>query len=118
ANVDLSRPARVAFVLLFFLAVFAVAIAPMLLSAVLLPAVALLVLLPAILRLAVAFLPRPVSEPVPMLEDAELPVYTVLIPLRDEAGMVPQLCDAMRALHYPPEKLDIKFVVEEASPDT
>ena len=118
ANVDLSRPARVAFVILFFLAVFAVAIAPMLLSAVLLPAVALLVLLPAILRLAVAFLPRPVSEPVPMLEDAELPVYTVLIPLRDEAGMVPQLCDAMRALHYPPEKLDIKFVVEEASPDT
>jgi cellulose synthase/poly-beta-1,6-N-acetylglucosamine synthase-like glycosyltransferase len=38
--------------------------------------------------------------------------------LRDEAHMVPQLANAMRALSYPPEKLDIKFVVESRSQPT
>ncbi|WDR02156.1 glycosyltransferase family 2 protein [Devosia algicola] len=41
-----------------------------------------------------------------------LPAYSVLIPLRDEAHMVPQLVAAMAALDYPAERLDIKFVVE------
>lgn len=39
----------------------------------------------------------------------------MLIPLRDEAAMVPMLVKAMQALAYPAEKLDIKFVVEAAS---
>jgi glycosyltransferase XagB len=98
ANIDLSRPARAIFVMLFVVVVLVVAVAPLLLSAVLLPAVALLVLLPAALRFAVALLPRSGTDPVPLLEDTELPVYTILIPLRDEAGMVPLLRDAMRAL--------------------
>jgi cellulose synthase/poly-beta-1,6-N-acetylglucosamine synthase-like glycosyltransferase len=38
--------------------------------------------------------------------------------LRDEAAMVPQLGRALRALDYPPEKLDIKFVVEAQSTAT
>jgi cellulose synthase/poly-beta-1,6-N-acetylglucosamine synthase-like glycosyltransferase len=33
--------------------------------------------------------------------DEELPVYSVLIPLRNEASMVPQLFASMAALDYP-----------------
>jgi cellulose synthase/poly-beta-1,6-N-acetylglucosamine synthase-like glycosyltransferase len=58
------------------------------------------------------------ASPPRLLSDAELPIYSVLIPLRDEAGMVPMLRRAMGALDYPPEKLDIKFVVESRSPPT
>jgi cellulose synthase/poly-beta-1,6-N-acetylglucosamine synthase-like glycosyltransferase len=42
----------------------------------------------------------------------------VLIPLHNEAAMVPQLYAAMAALDYPAERLDIKFVVEARSADT
>lgn len=118
ANIELSRAARMVFVGFFGLTTVAMAVAPMLLSALLLPFVAVLVLVPALLRLAAALLPQGQVEPVPLLCDADLPVYTILIPLRDEAGMVPQLGRAMRALDYPPEKLDIKFVVEATSPET
>ncbi|MGE4372172.1 MAG: glycosyltransferase [Xanthobacter sp.] len=41
-----------------------------------------------------------------------LPVYSILVPLYREAGVVPQLVAALGALDYPPEKLDIKLVVE------
>lgn len=57
-------------------------------------------------------------RPESLLEDCDLPIYTVLIPLRDEAHMVPQIARAMQALDYPAEKLDIKFVVESASART
>lgn len=48
----------------------------------------------------------------PPLEDRQLPVYSILIPLYKEAESVPVLVKAMAALDYPPEKLDIKLVVE------
>lgn len=57
-------------------------------------------------------------RPRSLLDDRDLPIYTVLIPLRDEAHMVPQIARAMQALDYPAEKLDIKFVVESASART
>lgn len=101
ASIELSRAARMVFVVFFGLTTIAMAAAPMLLSALLLPFVAVLVLVPALLRLAAALLPQGQAEPVPLLADADLPVYTILIPLRDEAGMVPQLGRAMRALDYP-----------------
>lgn len=53
-----------------------------------------------------------------MLTDAELPRYTVLVPLRDEAAMVPQLVEALGAFDYPAEKLDVMFLVEATSPET
>jgi len=54
------------------------------------------------------------SEPPParLPEDRELPVYSVLIPLYKEAEIVPRLVEGLKALDYPPEKLDIKLVVE------
>ncbi|MGB8600731.1 MAG: glycosyltransferase, partial [Rhizomicrobium sp.] len=48
----------------------------------------------------------------PRIRDADLPVYTVLIPLFGEAAVVPSLTQSLSALDYPRDKLDIKFVVE------
>jgi glycosyltransferase XagB len=45
-------------------------------------------------------------------DDRELPVYTIIVALYREAAAVEDLVAALRALAYPPEKLDIKLVVE------
>ncbi|MFG1432306.1 glycosyltransferase [Xanthobacter sp. V2C-8] len=58
------------------------------------------------------------DEPAPRIEERHLPVYTLLIPLYKEAASVPRLVAAMRALDYPPEKLDIKLVVEADDAET
>lgn len=42
-----------------------------------------------------------------------LPVYTVLVPLYDETEVLDQLVAGLEALRYPPEKLDIKLILEE-----
>lgn len=47
-----------------------------------------------------------------------LPVYTILVPLFKEAHMLPQLVEALNNLTYPPAKLDIKLLLEEADPAT
>ncbi|MBO6675523.1 MAG: glycosyltransferase [Rhizobiales bacterium] len=44
---------------------------------------------------------------------ADLPIYSVLVPIYDEAAMVPQLIASLRALDYPPDKLEI-FLLAEA----
>ncbi|MHA6730711.1 glycosyltransferase [Devosia sp. A369] len=79
------------------------------------PVVLALLVAPALIRVA-AIMTRapPVARP-SRPPDEELPVYSVLIPLRSEAAMVPQLFAAMGALDYPAERLDIKFVVEARS---
>ncbi|WP_084327148.1 glycosyltransferase [Salinarimonas rosea] len=46
------------------------------------------------------------------IPDADLPVYTILVPLADEARVVRRLAEDLLALDYPPEKLDIKLLVE------
>lgn len=43
---------------------------------------------------------------------AQAPVYTVLVPLFDEAEVLPQLCNALRDLDYPKQKLDVIFICE------
>jgi glycosyltransferase XagB len=43
----------------------------------------------------------------------DLPVYTILLPLYREAGVLPQLLAACRELEYPAAKLDIKLLLEE-----
>jgi cellulose synthase/poly-beta-1,6-N-acetylglucosamine synthase-like glycosyltransferase len=44
--------------------------------------------------------------------DGWLPPYSIVIALYREAAAVPDLVTALRALNYPLEKLDIKFVLE------
>ncbi|MFC0218171.1 cellulose synthase/poly-beta-1,6-N-acetylglucosamine synthase-like glycosyltransferase [Pseudochelatococcus lubricantis] len=54
----------------------------------------------------------------PLLADAELPVYTVIVALYRETQVVPQLLHALRSLDYPPAKLDINLVLEEDDTQT
>ena len=66
------------------------------------------------LRLAALAIPAPVAPDasVTPLADADLPVYTVLVPLHREAAVVPRLIRALAALDYPAAKLDIKLLIE------
>ncbi len=52
------------------------------------------------------------------LDDADLPVFTVLVPMYREAGVLPLLVDGMRRLDYPRAKLDVKLVLEENDSET
>ena len=56
---------------------------------------------PTVIRLGALAAPVERRRPARRPDDADLPVYSVLIPLRDEASMVPQLFAAMRELDYP-----------------
>ncbi len=50
--------------------------------------------------------------------DKELPIYTLLIPMYQEAATVPQIIGALRAMEYPRSKLDIKLIVEADDDET
>jgi len=112
---DAPRSARIGFVVLLATLIGLAILAPWLNAALFLPLVGLMLLIPALLRLAAAISRPPQPPPVPLLGDSDLPVYTVLVPLRDEAHMVGQLAEALRRIDYPPEKLDVLFVVETRS---
>lgn len=118
AQLELTALARYGFALAVLLLVTMVLAAPFAAELVLLPVALALLVAPAAIRLgAVGTAPKPVPAPIRPPDD-ELPVYSVLIPLRNEAAMVPQLFASMRALDYPAASLDIKFVVEAASRQT
>jgi cellulose synthase/poly-beta-1,6-N-acetylglucosamine synthase-like glycosyltransferase len=72
----------------------------------------------AILRLWSACFTDRVAPPPPRIEDRRLPVYTIICALYREARVVDKLVDAIRALDYPPEKLDVKFVLEADDHET
>ncbi|MFD2648476.1 glycosyltransferase [Devosia albogilva] len=118
AHLELTRAARLAFIAALVLLVALVLVAPYHFQYLLLPLVIVLLLAPSIIRLAALGTRPRAGAPPQRPDDAELPVYSVLVPLRDEAQMVPQLFAALRNLDYPPERLDIVFVVEETSPET
>jgi cellulose synthase/poly-beta-1,6-N-acetylglucosamine synthase-like glycosyltransferase len=119
AHLDLPIRSRINFVVGILAVTIIAALAPFWFKPVFMPLVGILLVVPAIMRLIAVIRPRDGDpEPARPLRDAELPVYSVLIPLRDEAQMVPLLRRAMGALDYPPERLDIKFVVEERSEAT
>lgn len=52
-------------------------------------------------------------DEVAKITDAELPTYTVLVPMYKEPEVLPSLTDALRKLDYPLSKLDIKLILEE-----
>lgn len=52
------------------------------------------------------------------IADADLPVYTIMVPLFREAAVLPILADALRKLDYPASKLDIKLIFEEIDVET
>jgi glycosyltransferase XagB len=50
--------------------------------------------------------------------DGDLPVYTIIVALYREAASLPRLVASLRALDYPPEKLDVLLVLEPDDPQT
>ena len=74
---------------------------------------ALLFVALTVLRLVALFSPQR-RTPCPPLDDARLPVYTVLVALYRETGVLAQLIEALAAIDYPPDRLDIKLVIERS----
>jgi cellulose synthase/poly-beta-1,6-N-acetylglucosamine synthase-like glycosyltransferase len=70
------------------------------------------------LRLTGAVMALRRADPPLRLRDDELPVYTVIAALYREATSVHGLITAIERLEYPPEKLDVKFVVEAEDAET
>ena len=117
AQLELTWPARYGFVLGMVLLICGTLAAPH--AADLMLLTTLLVLVgPAAIRLAAIMAPRRSAPPLERPDDVDLPVYSVLVPLRSEARMVPQLARALTALDYPADRLEIMFVVEASSPAT
>ncbi len=52
------------------------------------------------------------------ISDAELPIYTLLVPLFHEAEVLEGLTRALMKLDYPAAKLDIKLIFESVDKDT
>jgi cellulose synthase/poly-beta-1,6-N-acetylglucosamine synthase-like glycosyltransferase len=52
------------------------------------------------------------------LKDEDLPSYTVIIPLYQEAEVIPQIAKAMTMIDYPTDKLDIVITLEEYDQET
>jgi len=119
AQLELTGPVRVAFAFALAAATIGLLVAPLVGPEPLAPIWCVLVMLPTLLRLAALFQPdRAEQPPATRTQDSDLPVYSVIVPLRDEANMVSQLCRTFGRLDYPPEKLDIVFAVESRSPAT
>ncbi|HEY6024279.1 MAG TPA: glycosyltransferase [Pseudolabrys sp.] len=86
-------------------------------------ALSAIVVLPTTFRLFVAAQSRPKPEAMPLhptlpTPDEELPVYSIIVPLRAEARVVDQLLSAIERLDYPADKLDVIIAVESDCHDT
>jgi len=57
-------------------------------------------------------------EDLAALDDRDLPVYTILVPVYREAKVFPILARAIERLDYPAAKLDVKILLEEDDTET
>jgi len=60
--------------------------------------------------------PIPVSKS--RVGDRELPIYTVMVALYKEAGQIDELVDALCAIDWPADRLQILLICEQDDPDT
>ena len=58
------------------------------------------------------------SEGVNTLNERELPIYTLLVPVYHEAAVFPTLIRAIERVDYPKAKLDVKILLEEDDLET
>lgn len=58
------------------------------------------------------------DEEVRALQDDELPMYTVLVPVYREANVVGHLIENLRRLDYPQSKLEVLLLIEEDDEET
>ncbi|MGG5808704.1 glycosyltransferase [Falsiroseomonas sp. CW058] len=61
---------------------------------------------------------RALAEAAAALEEADLPGFTILVPMFREPEVLPILLNALRNLDYPAARLDIKLVLEEGDRET
>jgi cellulose synthase/poly-beta-1,6-N-acetylglucosamine synthase-like glycosyltransferase len=57
-------------------------------------------------------------EDLDAMDDHDLPVYTILVPLFREAAVIPYLVRGIENLDYPKHKLDVKLLCEEEDDET
>lgn len=60
---------------------------------------------------------RPRNQPT-AISDQDLPTYSVLVPLYQEAAILPDLIEALSGLDYPRAKLDVVLILEETDTAT
>ena len=58
------------------------------------------------------------DEEVRHLDDADLPTYTVLVPMYREPAVLPIITESLRSLDYPLSRLDVKLILEEDDDET
>ena len=61
---------------------------------------------------------RGTTTPAPRAPDRDLPAYSILVALFEEAAVLPSLIAALERLDYPPAKLDCLLVIEDADMET
>jgi cellulose synthase/poly-beta-1,6-N-acetylglucosamine synthase-like glycosyltransferase len=73
-----------------------------------------------VLRLAASLLHHPVTreDHANRIDDAALPIYTIIVALYREGRIAPRLINALKRLDYPSAKLDIKLVLEADDRET
>ncbi len=71
------------------------------------------------LRIAAALSAKPLAlARIPSARSSDLPIYTVLVALRNEAEIVPELLVALGRIEWPRAKLEIKLICESDDPAT
>ncbi len=58
------------------------------------------------------------DEEVAAIDERDLPVVSLLIPVYKEAGLAQLIADRLSDIDYPPQKLDIRILLEEDDPET
>jgi len=52
-------------------------------------------------------------EEIAAIDERELPIYSILVPVYKEANIIPQLIRNIENLDYPKSKLDVRLLIEE-----
>ncbi len=115
ASRRLSAWQAIVLLILLVVAVVALMVLPAMLGWMLASTLAGLFFLAVIALRMLCLLPPIRRGPAPRVQipDAELPVYSVLVPLFRETAVLGQLLGALTSLQYPDDKLDIKLILEE-----
>lgn len=115
-----TRPwiARAVIAVLTIALALATAAYPSIMIGMLLTLITALFLAWSVLRIWSALKAPPLRAPALTFTDHSLPCYTIIVALFEEVAALPGLIDALRALDYPAEKLDIKLLLEIDDPRT
>lgn len=112
----MSQPQRMTLLGMAALFFAGLMIAPMLVLELSMLLLALIFLTMAVLRLSCALEKLEwtnETSPSPAIDDADLPIYSIIVALYNEAEIIPQLLQALKAIDYPAAKLDIILALEE-----